>query len=134
MKLAEAMKSNAAKFDRFTGLLDDNETIVDAAKRELKEETGYTASKVECLSIARHPLAAQMTDNSICYAFAEIDGDSAQNQNPKPVLEESEVIEVRRPHNDIPHSNKEQFNQSVSKKPIERSDISPYDPSNHIRP
>ncbi|VDM27349.1 unnamed protein product [Toxocara canis] len=75
-------------------LLEESETVSDAARRELKEETGYTASKVTCLSETRHPLAAQITDNSVCYALAEIDGDSIENQSPTLSLDEAEIIEV----------------------------------------
>uniref|UniRef100_A0A0M3IK80 Nudix hydrolase domain-containing protein n=1 Tax=Ascaris lumbricoides TaxID=6252 RepID=A0A0M3IK80_ASCLU len=81
-------------FEFPAGLLEEGETVIDAARRELKEETGYTASKVICLSEERHPMAPQLTDNSISYAIAEINGDSLENQNPKMHLDEAEIIEV----------------------------------------
>lgn len=39
-------------------------------------------------------MAPQLTDNSISYAIAEINGDSLENQNPKMHLDEAEIIEV----------------------------------------
>uniref|UniRef100_A0A915BY12 Nudix hydrolase domain-containing protein n=1 Tax=Parascaris univalens TaxID=6257 RepID=A0A915BY12_PARUN len=81
-------------FEFPAGLLEEGETVIDAARRELKEETGYTASKVICLSDRRHPMAPHLTDNSICYAMAEINGDSLENRNPRMHLDEAEIIEV----------------------------------------
>ncbi|XP_077869743.1 ADP-sugar pyrophosphatase-like isoform X2 [Saccoglossus kowalevskii] len=61
------------------GLLDPNESIEDTAKRELKEETGYTGK-------VRHSGLAQIT--------IHIDGDDPINKKPTQRTEDGEFIEV----------------------------------------
>ena len=74
------------------GLIDEGETAGEAALRELKEETGYTAT-VESVS---PPLAMSpgMTDESIHFVTVVVDLDSPANANPKQALEETESIDV----------------------------------------
>ncbi|KHN78096.1 Putative nudix hydrolase 2 [Toxocara canis] len=76
------------------GLLEDNETVVEGAMRELKEETGYVACKVTSVSGGKQPMHSQMSDVCTCFATAEIDGDTKENENPKSRLDDAEEIEV----------------------------------------
>ncbi|XP_033746416.1 ADP-sugar pyrophosphatase-like [Pecten maximus] len=82
------------------GLMDKKETPEQTAVRELKEETGYTAtpkhiSPITCMDAGTENVTLQMVT-------AEIDGDTDDNKNPKPNPEESECIEVVHvPMNDL---------------------------------
>lgn len=76
------------------GLIDDSgESILDAAKRELKEETGYSISKIVRES---PPMYADpgITDASVVVITCIVDLSAKENQNVKPQLEEDEFIEV----------------------------------------
>ncbi|XP_069141877.1 ADP-sugar pyrophosphatase-like [Argopecten irradians] len=82
------------------GLMDKNETPEQTAIRELKEETGYTAtakhtSPITCMDPGAEDITLQMVT-------AEIDGDTDENKNPTPTPDESEFIEVVHiPMNDL---------------------------------
>uniref|UniRef100_A0A0N5A2P8 Nudix hydrolase domain-containing protein n=1 Tax=Parastrongyloides trichosuri TaxID=131310 RepID=A0A0N5A2P8_PARTI len=77
------------------GLVDkEKESIREAGLRELKEETGYTISKVLVEPKNIQTLNPGLTDDSVQYMVVEIDGDDEINMNPKQNLEEHECIEV----------------------------------------
>jgi len=71
------------------GLVDKGETIVQAARRELREETGLNLTR--CLRISA-PLysSAGMTDESVSMVYAECDGQPSAAGNTG-----SELIEVQ---------------------------------------
>ena len=78
------------------GLIDVGETPLEAAKRELKEETGYVAKNVSEANVATC-LSPGLSDEKVKLVFCEVDGDSscagesgAQHQS----LEESEFVTV----------------------------------------
>jgi len=77
------------------GLIDMGETPEEAAFRELKEETGYTASRVITqLSSFFDYSAPWMTSESAIIMPVEIDGTDSLNQAPKQDLDQSEVIKI----------------------------------------
>lgn len=76
------------------GLLDAGESSKEAAVRELKEETGYTATKVIDSTSGVQTLDPGLTNDSINFVLVEVDGDSPDNCTPVQVLGESEEIEV----------------------------------------
>ncbi|CAI5452378.1 unnamed protein product [Caenorhabditis angaria] len=82
-----------AKVTKNAGLIDNGETAEQAAIRELREETGYTCSKVISQSVECF-LDPGLTDDSQCFVICEIDGDAKENQNPKQHLDSTEAIEV----------------------------------------
>uniref|UniRef100_A0A914WFB3 Nudix hydrolase domain-containing protein n=1 Tax=Plectus sambesii TaxID=2011161 RepID=A0A914WFB3_9BILA len=76
------------------GLIDANETVEQAGLRELKEETGYTASRVIALTKGRHGLDPGLTDDTVQFLTVEIDGDLPENQTPTQQLEVGEHVQV----------------------------------------
>ncbi len=70
------------------GLIDPGESVEDCAIREMKEETGYTISKLEILP----PVYSSpgMTGEFIIPVLAMIDEDDPANCNPESSPEESE--------------------------------------------
>lgn len=76
------------------GLLDVGETSTDAAIRELKEETGYTVSKVVYATDGVQSLDPGLSNDSVNFVVVEIDGDSPDNCNPVQILDASEDIDV----------------------------------------
>lgn len=84
------MKTHTLEFP--AGLIDAGEDVQTAALRELREETGYTAtvkhvSPATCLDPGTEDCTMQIVT-------AEIDGDDAANVKPEQQPEESEFIEV----------------------------------------
>ncbi|XBW38196.1 hypothetical protein QEN19_003788 [Hanseniaspora menglaensis] len=76
------------------GLIDDSDaTVLDAAKRELLEETGYSITKVlrESSVVYADP---GLTDASCVVMTCIIDLSKTENQNVQPQLEEDEFIET----------------------------------------
>ena len=56
------------------GLVDDNETVEDAVRRELREETGLTVARILSVSPPVYS-SAGMTDESVSMAFVECEGE-----------------------------------------------------------
>jgi len=70
------------------GLVDEGETVAEAARRELKEETGLEV--VRCLRTGPPVYStAGMTDESVSMVYVECDGEPSSEAN-----HESEVIDV----------------------------------------
>jgi ADP-ribose pyrophosphatase len=55
------------------GLVDDDETVEDAVRRELSEETGLTVTRILMITQPVYS-SAGMTDESVCMAFVECEG------------------------------------------------------------
>ena len=70
------------------GLIDEGETIEQAARRELKEETGLDVTRVTGISPSIYS-SAGMSDESVAMVYVECDGHPSTAQNAG-----SEVIEV----------------------------------------
>ncbi|KAI1662895.1 putative ADP-ribose pyrophosphatase [Daldinia decipiens] len=78
------------------GLVDEDETVEQAALRELKEETGYVGEIVPDRGGAR-PILFSSPASSSSRTFLihlKIDPQKEENQNPKPHLEDGEFIEA----------------------------------------
>eukprot|EP00929_Paragymnodinium_shiwhaense_P084492 TRINITY_DN45180_c0_g1_i2.p1 TRINITY_DN45180_c0_g1~~TRINITY_DN45180_c0_g1_i2.p1 ORF type:complete len:337 (-),score=34.16 TRINITY_DN45180_c0_g1_i2:133-993(-) len=71
------------------GLVDEGETALEAAVRELKEETGFTATKELGVYGPCYPDPWKGTE-SYMSCTVEVDGDIACNRSPSPKLEEDE--------------------------------------------
>ncbi|CAJ0568303.1 unnamed protein product, partial [Mesorhabditis spiculigera] len=76
------------------GLIDEGETVEEAALRELTEETGYTATKVLNRSSGIQGLDPGLSDDSVQFVTVEIDGTDPRNTNPSQNLQSEEAIEV----------------------------------------
>jgi ADP-ribose pyrophosphatase len=70
------------------GLIDEGETVREAARRELKEETGLDLTRFIKIGPSIYS-SAGMTDESVSMVYIECDGDPSNHRN-----EESENIEV----------------------------------------
>ncbi|MDM8553553.1 NUDIX hydrolase [Desulfococcaceae bacterium HSG7] len=70
------------------GLIDENETLEEASRRELKEETGLNLRHVGHISPPLYS-SSGMTDESVAMVFAECDGEPSNQLN-----ESSEDISV----------------------------------------
>lgn len=73
-----------------TGLIDGNESIEEAALRELKEETGYTGSIYDVLPPSYSSIG--MTNESLSVVFVDVDSSKAV---PTQNLDESEIISCK---------------------------------------
>uniref|UniRef100_A0A915PI09 Nudix hydrolase domain-containing protein n=1 Tax=Setaria digitata TaxID=48799 RepID=A0A915PI09_9BILA len=76
------------------GLIDEGETVEAAGLRELKEETGYMATKILSCTRGKQGLSPGIADESINFVMVEVDGDAPENKNPKQNLDSDEIIEV----------------------------------------
>jgi len=76
-----------------SGLLDENETPQQAAVRELKEETGFTATRVLSCSPASYCDPWKSNETFVC-VLVEVDGDDPINQQTTQHLESDENIQV----------------------------------------
>ncbi|KAI2632813.1 NUDIX domain-containing protein [Xylaria nigripes] len=74
------------------GLVDEGETVGEAAVRELKEETGFVGTVTEMSPIMFNDPGMTNTNTAIC--SVRIDTTLPENQDPKPNLEEDEFIET----------------------------------------
>ena len=78
-----------------SGLIDStDESIESAGIRELREETGYTATKVLRCTQREQFLNPGFSSDSSAFLLVECDGSIPENQNPKQLLESDESIEV----------------------------------------
>ncbi|MDD5178387.1 MAG: NUDIX hydrolase [Candidatus Nanoarchaeia archaeon] len=72
-----------------TGVIDKDETPEDAAKRELKEETGYKAEKVELLSVLTpYP---SLSDHKMYFFRAK---DLVKGKSNKEITEEIRTVKI----------------------------------------
>lgn len=78
------------------GLVDGDETYVDAALRELKEETGWTAIKADVVSVSQSELYLDpgMSNSAICLVRVVLDGTHPANSECRQELEEGEHVDV----------------------------------------
>ncbi|MFW6367109.1 MAG: NUDIX domain-containing protein [bacterium] len=76
------------------GLVDDEESPEQTARRELREETGYCADRVRLLPPALS--SPGLTNEAAQFALVYVFLDRAQNKAPRQQLEGSEDIEVFR--------------------------------------
>ncbi|ORZ25911.1 NUDIX hydrolase domain-like protein [Absidia repens] len=73
-----------------SGLIDPNETVVNAAHRELKEETGYDVEK-DTFRLCTQPVCYEPgLTNSTCYVAHITIDTTAMTASPKPELEQDE--------------------------------------------
>ncbi|KAI1825019.1 NUDIX domain-containing protein [Xylaria intraflava] len=73
------------------GLVDEGETIQQAAMRELKEETGFVGTVLETSPVMFNDPGMTNTNTAIC--SVKIDMELPENKNPTPNLEDDEFIE-----------------------------------------
>ncbi|KAI0424208.1 NUDIX domain-containing protein [Xylaria sp. FL1042] len=77
------------------GLVDEGETVEEAALRELREETGYAGEVVRELA-GQRPMFFSSPASSSSTTFMiqiKVDAEKEENKNPKPQLEDGEFIE-----------------------------------------
>ncbi|KAH8166766.1 hypothetical protein CIB48_g1502 [Xylaria polymorpha] len=77
------------------GLVDEDETVEDAALRELREETGYVGEVVH-EPASQRPMFFSSPASSSSTTFMiqlKVDASKEENQNPRPQLEDGEFIE-----------------------------------------
>ncbi|KAI0803900.1 NUDIX domain-containing protein [Xylaria sp. FL0064] len=77
------------------GLVDEGETVEEAALRELREETGYVGEVVHERA-GQRPMfwSAPASSSSTTFMIQiKVDAEKEENKNPKPQLEDDEFIE-----------------------------------------
>ncbi|TGJ78900.1 hypothetical protein E0Z10_g9863 [Xylaria hypoxylon] len=81
------------------GLVDEGETVEEAALRELREETGYVGEVVHeragqrPMFFSSNTLAPASSSSTTFMIQIKIDAEKEENKNPKPQLEDGEFIE-----------------------------------------
>lgn len=78
------------------GLIDDGETAVEAALRELKEETGYVGEKATVISSPELCMSPGLCDETVTIVVVTVDLEKEENQKPKQCLEDGEFVQVKR--------------------------------------
>ncbi|PAV57854.1 hypothetical protein WR25_23811 isoform K [Diploscapter pachys] len=78
------------------GLIDENETVEEAALRELREETGYSAKLENIIHKTNgiQGLDPGLTSDSLQFVLIEVDGDAPENATPQQKLDHTEAIDV----------------------------------------
>jgi len=76
------------------GLIDEGESAVQAAVRELREETGYAADASTARVSAPVCLSPGLTNEAVHLVQLEVDADAPENRTPMQALEETEAIRV----------------------------------------
>lgn len=83
------------KQSQIIGLIDQSDkSIEEAGIREMKEETGYTVSRVVRCTPKGTFLNPGLSSDSSAFLIVECDGEDPANQNPKQFLDTDESIEV----------------------------------------
>eukprot|EP01101_Sappina_pedata_P008111 TRINITY_DN443_c0_g1_i1.p1 TRINITY_DN443_c0_g1~~TRINITY_DN443_c0_g1_i1.p1 ORF type:complete len:233 (+),score=59.26 TRINITY_DN443_c0_g1_i1:3-701(+) len=98
---------NSFTIEMPAGLVDKGETAEQTAIRELKEETGYTASQISCSPIISND--AGMTTSRQKLAIAIVDLDHEANQIPSTLLDEGEYVETHLVDIDKYHDTLQEF-------------------------
>ena len=80
------------------GLVDDNETVEQAALRELREETGYVGEACKVAPIASQLLCMSpgLCNETVHVVLVEVDLNNPYNKNPKQQLDSGEFCSVKR--------------------------------------
>ena len=76
-----------------TGLIDNGESVEEAALRELKEETGFRG----VIRTVSPPIASDpgLTNSSFHHVVVDVDGTKEENRNPVQELDEGENVSVK---------------------------------------
>ncbi|MCL2000608.1 MAG: NUDIX hydrolase [Planctomycetes bacterium] len=74
------------------GLMDGAETAEEAARRELREETGYQAARLDVFPPAF--TTPGLSNESVYLVAAEIDEEAPENISPNPDFDDSEIIQT----------------------------------------